>query len=125
MFSPRRQACRPRPPRGLRLITGHGELSATIGSNVTFMLYLDEVSQEVELKPIASIQIRSKDRSMNDCWKFVLLLGVVLLLLFLSDATNLFLSPSTHIHRQSVPDRFLQDVSVPSTSVPASSHLYD
>lgn len=55
MFSPRRQACRPRPPRGLRLITGHGELSATIGSNVTFMLYLDEVSQEVELNPNASV----------------------------------------------------------------------
>lgn len=75
MFSPRRQACRPRPPRGLRLITGHGELSATIGSNVTFMLYLDEVSQEVELKPIASILIRSKDRSMNDRWKFASVAG--------------------------------------------------
>lgn len=53
VFSPRRQACRPRPPRGLRLITGHGELSSTVGSNVTFMLYLDEVShigtKEVEL----------------------------------------------------------------------------
>ncbi|TNM99316.1 hypothetical protein fugu_012349 [Takifugu bimaculatus] len=42
VFSPRRQACRSRPPRGLRLVTGHGELSATVGSNVTFMLYLDE-----------------------------------------------------------------------------------
>lgn len=75
MFSPRRQACRPRPPRGLRLITGHGELSATIGNNVTFMLYLDEVSQEVALKPIASMLIRSKDCSMNDRWKFASVAG--------------------------------------------------
>ncbi|XP_071336489.1 VPS10 domain-containing receptor SorCS3 isoform X1 [Trachinotus anak] len=42
VYSPRRQACRPRPPRGLRLSTSHGELSATVGSNVTFMVYLDD-----------------------------------------------------------------------------------
>uniref|UniRef100_A0A667YBF1 Sortilin related VPS10 domain containing receptor 3b n=1 Tax=Myripristis murdjan TaxID=586833 RepID=A0A667YBF1_9TELE len=42
MFSPRRQACRPRPPRGLRLSTSQGELSAIVGSNVTFLVYLDE-----------------------------------------------------------------------------------
>ncbi|XP_073337972.1 VPS10 domain-containing receptor SorCS3 [Pagrus major] len=39
---PRKPACRHRPPRGLRLSTGHGELSAAVGSNVTFMVYLDE-----------------------------------------------------------------------------------
>uniref|UniRef100_A0A671VJ16 Sortilin related VPS10 domain containing receptor 3b n=1 Tax=Sparus aurata TaxID=8175 RepID=A0A671VJ16_SPAAU len=37
VYSPKRQTCRPRPPRGLRLSTGHGELSAAVGSNVTFM----------------------------------------------------------------------------------------
>ncbi|KAK5854138.1 hypothetical protein PBY51_015234 [Eleginops maclovinus] len=42
VYSPKRQVCRPRPPRGLRLSTSHGELSATVGSNVTFMLYLDD-----------------------------------------------------------------------------------
>ncbi|KAM8739141.1 VPS10 domain-containing receptor SorCS3 [Acanthopagrus schlegelii] len=42
VYSPKRQACRPRPPRGLRLSTGHGELSAAVGSNVTFMVYLDD-----------------------------------------------------------------------------------
>uniref|UniRef100_A0A671VPD2 Sortilin related VPS10 domain containing receptor 3b n=1 Tax=Sparus aurata TaxID=8175 RepID=A0A671VPD2_SPAAU len=41
VYSPKRQTCRPRPPRGLRLSTGHGELSAAVGSNVTFMVYLD------------------------------------------------------------------------------------
>ncbi|XP_056147393.1 LOW QUALITY PROTEIN: VPS10 domain-containing receptor SorCS3 [Lampris incognitus] len=41
MYSPRRQACRSRPPRGLRLTTSQGELSATVGSNVTFLVYLD------------------------------------------------------------------------------------
>ncbi|XP_053730343.1 VPS10 domain-containing receptor SorCS3 [Synchiropus splendidus] len=42
VYSPRRQPCRPRPPRGLRLSTGHGELSAPVGTNVTFMVYLDD-----------------------------------------------------------------------------------
>uniref|UniRef100_A0AAQ4RB47 Sortilin related VPS10 domain containing receptor 3 n=1 Tax=Gasterosteus aculeatus aculeatus TaxID=481459 RepID=A0AAQ4RB47_GASAC len=42
VFSPKRQACRPRPPRGLRLSTTQAELSAAVGSNVTFMVYLDE-----------------------------------------------------------------------------------
>ncbi|XP_034008056.1 VPS10 domain-containing receptor SorCS3 [Trematomus bernacchii] len=42
VYSPKRQACRPRPPRGLRLSTSHGELSSTVGSNVTFMLYLED-----------------------------------------------------------------------------------
>uniref|UniRef100_A0A8C3APV2 Sortilin related VPS10 domain containing receptor 3b n=1 Tax=Cyclopterus lumpus TaxID=8103 RepID=A0A8C3APV2_CYCLU len=42
VYSPKRQACRPRPPRGLRLSTSQGELSATVGSNVTFMVYLDD-----------------------------------------------------------------------------------
>ncbi|KAK2824400.1 hypothetical protein Q5P01_021575 [Channa striata] len=42
VYSPRRQPCRPRPPRGLRLSTSHGELSATVGSNVTFMVYLND-----------------------------------------------------------------------------------
>ncbi|XP_034464332.1 VPS10 domain-containing receptor SorCS3 [Hippoglossus hippoglossus] len=42
VYSPRRQACRPRAPRGLRLSTNQGELSATVGSNVTFNVYLDD-----------------------------------------------------------------------------------
>ncbi|XP_032397532.1 VPS10 domain-containing receptor SorCS3 isoform X1 [Etheostoma spectabile] len=42
VYSPKRQLCRPRPPRGLRLSTNQGELSATVGSNVTFMVYLDD-----------------------------------------------------------------------------------
>uniref|UniRef100_A0A3Q3JX12 PKD domain-containing protein n=1 Tax=Monopterus albus TaxID=43700 RepID=A0A3Q3JX12_MONAL len=41
VYSPRRQPCHPRPPRGLWLSTSQGELSATVGSNVTFMVYLD------------------------------------------------------------------------------------
>ncbi|KAG7219603.1 hypothetical protein INR49_018980, partial [Caranx melampygus] len=42
VYSPKRQACRPRPPRGLRLSTSQGELSAPVGSNVTFMVYLED-----------------------------------------------------------------------------------
>ncbi|KAM9809187.1 VPS10 domain-containing receptor SorCS3 isoform 1-T3 [Syngnathus typhle] len=42
VYSPRRQGCRSRPPRGLRLTTGSGELSARAGSNVTFMVHLQD-----------------------------------------------------------------------------------
>ncbi|KAM4607452.1 VPS10 domain-containing receptor SorCS3-like [Polymixia lowei] len=42
VYSPRRQACRPRPPRGLRVSTSQAELSANVGSNVTFLVYLDD-----------------------------------------------------------------------------------
>uniref|UniRef100_A0A8C4HZL4 Sortilin related VPS10 domain containing receptor 3b n=1 Tax=Dicentrarchus labrax TaxID=13489 RepID=A0A8C4HZL4_DICLA len=42
VYSPKRQVCRPRPPRGLRLSTSQGDLSAPVGSNVTFMVYLDD-----------------------------------------------------------------------------------
>uniref|UniRef100_A0A3B5AL67 VPS10 domain-containing receptor SorCS3-like n=1 Tax=Stegastes partitus TaxID=144197 RepID=A0A3B5AL67_9TELE len=42
VYSPRRETCRPRAPRGLRLSTSQGELSAAVGSNVTFMVYLDD-----------------------------------------------------------------------------------
>lgn len=41
-FSPKRQTCRPRAPRGLRLSTSSGELSATVGTNVTFMVLLED-----------------------------------------------------------------------------------
>uniref|UniRef100_A0A8C6LND5 Sortilin related VPS10 domain containing receptor 3 n=1 Tax=Nothobranchius furzeri TaxID=105023 RepID=A0A8C6LND5_NOTFU len=43
-FSPKRVACHPRAPRGLQLTTGNGELSATVQSNVTFMIRLDYVN---------------------------------------------------------------------------------
>uniref|UniRef100_A0A3P8SJK5 Sortilin related VPS10 domain containing receptor 3b n=1 Tax=Amphiprion percula TaxID=161767 RepID=A0A3P8SJK5_AMPPE len=42
VYSPRREPCRPRAPRGLRLSTSQGELSAAVGSNVTFTVYLDD-----------------------------------------------------------------------------------
>ncbi|XP_077469354.1 VPS10 domain-containing receptor SorCS3-like [Stigmatopora argus] len=42
VYSPRRQSCRPRPPRGLRLTTGSGELSARVGTNVTFVVHLQD-----------------------------------------------------------------------------------
>uniref|UniRef100_A0A665XCD1 Sortilin related VPS10 domain containing receptor 3b n=1 Tax=Echeneis naucrates TaxID=173247 RepID=A0A665XCD1_ECHNA len=42
VYSPKRQPCRPRPPQGLRLSTSQGELSATVGTNVTFLVYLDD-----------------------------------------------------------------------------------
>uniref|UniRef100_A0A6Q2WX62 VPS10 domain-containing protein n=1 Tax=Esox lucius TaxID=8010 RepID=A0A6Q2WX62_ESOLU len=44
VYSARKQQCSPRPPKGLRLMTSHGELTATVGSNVTFLVHLDDVN---------------------------------------------------------------------------------
>ncbi|KAM4598997.1 VPS10 domain-containing receptor SorCS3-like isoform 3-T3 [Fundulus diaphanus] len=52
VYSPKRVACHPRAPQGLHLSTSHGELSATIGSNVTFMIHLDNGES-----PSTSIQL--------------------------------------------------------------------
>lgn len=42
-FSPRRQKCPSRAPRGLQLLTSEGTLVATLGRNVTFLVFLEEV----------------------------------------------------------------------------------
>nr|XP_046209850.1 VPS10 domain-containing receptor SorCS3-like isoform X2 [Oncorhynchus gorbuscha] len=42
VYSPRKQDCSPRPPRGLRLTTSHGDLTANLGSNITFLVHLDD-----------------------------------------------------------------------------------
>ncbi|XP_029691212.1 VPS10 domain-containing receptor SorCS1-like isoform X1 [Takifugu rubripes] len=41
-FSPRRQKCPSRAPRGLQLLTSEGTLVATLGRNVTFLVFLEE-----------------------------------------------------------------------------------
>lgn len=46
-FSPRRQKCPSRAPRGLQLLTSEGTLVATLGRNVTFLLFLEEVLTSV------------------------------------------------------------------------------
>lgn len=52
VYSPRKQPCHPRPPRGLRLATSQGELTAPVGSNVTFLVHL-----EVGDSPRTNIQL--------------------------------------------------------------------
>ncbi|XP_032409521.1 VPS10 domain-containing receptor SorCS3 isoform X1 [Xiphophorus hellerii] len=52
VYLPKRVACQPKPPQGLHLSTSHGELSAAIGSNVTFMIHLDNGES-----PSTSIQL--------------------------------------------------------------------
>ncbi|KAG7254555.1 hypothetical protein CRUP_025967 [Coryphaenoides rupestris] len=47
VFSPRRQACQPSAPLGLRLSTSQGELAVPVGTNVTFLVHLDQVSGAV------------------------------------------------------------------------------
>ncbi|KAG7254556.1 hypothetical protein CRUP_025968 [Coryphaenoides rupestris] len=42
VFSPRRQACQPSAPLGLRLSTSQGELAVPVGTNVTFLVHLDQ-----------------------------------------------------------------------------------
>lgn len=46
-FSPRRQRCPSRAPRGLQLLTSEGTLVATLGRNVTFLVFLEEVLTSV------------------------------------------------------------------------------
>lgn len=48
-FSPRRQRCPSRAPRGLQLLTSEGTLVATLGRNVTFLVFLEEVLTSVPL----------------------------------------------------------------------------
>ncbi|CAG5895403.1 unnamed protein product [Menidia menidia] len=42
LYTARKQQCPNRPPRGLALTTKDGKLTATLGSNVTFLVHLDE-----------------------------------------------------------------------------------
>uniref|UniRef100_A0A8C3AQQ8 Sortilin related VPS10 domain containing receptor 3b n=1 Tax=Cyclopterus lumpus TaxID=8103 RepID=A0A8C3AQQ8_CYCLU len=64
VYSPKRQACRPRPPRGLRLSTSQGELSATVGSNVTFMG--DSLRTSIQLDFGDGIKITYSNLSRTD-----------------------------------------------------------
>uniref|UniRef100_A0A4W6D0J1 Sortilin related VPS10 domain containing receptor 3b n=1 Tax=Lates calcarifer TaxID=8187 RepID=A0A4W6D0J1_LATCA len=64
VYSPRRQACRPRPPRGLRLSTSQGELSSTVGSNVTFMG--DSLRTSIQLDFGDGIKITYSNLSRTD-----------------------------------------------------------
>lgn len=57
VYSPKRQPCQPRPPQGLKLSTSQGELSATVGSNVTFMIYLDNVSHIIKICAVAVVLV--------------------------------------------------------------------
>ncbi|KAG7512048.1 VPS10 domain-containing receptor 1-like [Solea senegalensis] len=41
-YSPRRQKCPTQAPRGLQLFTSEGTLVATLGKNVTFLVFLEE-----------------------------------------------------------------------------------
>ncbi|KAM3863124.1 VPS10 domain-containing receptor SorCS1-like [Diretmus argenteus] len=41
-YSPRRQKCPSQAPRGLQLLTSEGTLVATLGENVTFLVFLEE-----------------------------------------------------------------------------------
>lgn len=43
MYTARKQQCPNRPPKGLLLSTKNGKLTANLGSNVTFLVHLDEV----------------------------------------------------------------------------------
>uniref|UniRef100_A0AAX7UR93 PKD domain-containing protein n=1 Tax=Astatotilapia calliptera TaxID=8154 RepID=A0AAX7UR93_ASTCA len=43
LYTPRKQQCPNRPPKGLLLTTKDGKLTASLGSNVTFMVHLDEL----------------------------------------------------------------------------------
>uniref|UniRef100_A0A8C5HSG6 VPS10 domain-containing receptor SorCS3-like n=1 Tax=Gouania willdenowi TaxID=441366 RepID=A0A8C5HSG6_GOUWI len=64
MYSPKREACRPRAPQGLRLTTSQGELSAALGSNVTFMG--DSLRTSIQLDFGDGIKITYSNLSRTD-----------------------------------------------------------
>lgn len=43
-YTARRQHCPTQAPKGLHLVTSEGRLTATLGANVTFLVFLEEVS---------------------------------------------------------------------------------
>lgn len=43
-YTARRQHCPTQAPKGLHLVTSEGKLTATLGTNVTFLVFLEEVS---------------------------------------------------------------------------------
>ncbi|KAG7463022.1 hypothetical protein MATL_G00190840 [Megalops atlanticus] len=42
MYTPRKQSCPHRAPRGLQLVTSDGKLTASLASNVTFLVHLED-----------------------------------------------------------------------------------
>ncbi|XP_006630890.2 VPS10 domain-containing receptor SorCS3 [Lepisosteus oculatus] len=42
LYTARRQQCPNRPPRGLHLVTSEGKLTATLSTNVTFLIFLED-----------------------------------------------------------------------------------
>lgn len=55
MYTARKQQCPNRPPKGLLLTTKDGKLTANLGSNVTFLVHLDEVRARPTLSTTASL----------------------------------------------------------------------
>lgn len=48
-YTARRQQCPIQAPKGLHLVTSEGTLTATLGSNVTFLVFLEEVGEFLSL----------------------------------------------------------------------------
>lgn len=44
VYTARRQQCPIQAPKGLHLVTSEGRLTATLGTNVTFLVFLEEVN---------------------------------------------------------------------------------
>lgn len=42
-YTAKRQLCQIQAPKGLHLVTSEGTLMATLGSNITFLVFLEEV----------------------------------------------------------------------------------
>ena len=51
-YTAKRQQCPIQAPKGLHLVTSEGTLTATLGSNVTFLVFLEEVSCVLFKKPL-------------------------------------------------------------------------
>ena len=52
MYTARKQQCPNRAPKGLALTTREDVLTASLGTNVTFLVHLDEVGTEPRWLPL-------------------------------------------------------------------------
>lgn len=53
LYTARRQPCPRQAPRGLHLVTSDGSLTATVNSNVTFLVFLEEVGRMGQTQRVA------------------------------------------------------------------------
>lgn len=101
-FSPRRQRCPSRAPRGLQLLTSEGTLVATLGRNVTFLVFLEEVLTSVphtEQQCLAVCLFNQSLQDIVDLFDFFFVLKVLRVVEQQARMKSLFILPHEQVPR--------------------------